>query len=470
MLFNSLDFFVFVCIVFLLYTRLSLKKQNILILVSSYFFYGCWDYRFLSLIIISTLVDYWAGLRIHTEAKRKKRKIYLVLSVCTNLGILGFFKYFNFFISSAETILSYLGCDASGWRLHIILPVGISFYTFQTMSYTIDIYNRNIKPTHNIIDFAAFVAFFPQLVAGPIERASRLLPQIARPRVLTMEKCKQGVWLIVWGLFKKTVIADNLAEIVNPVFASQSHLNTGLVLISLYAFAFQIYCDFSGYTDIARGVARCMGIDLMVNFNLPYLAVNPSDFWRRWHISLSTWLRDYLYIPLGGNRKGRVRRNINLMTTMLLGGLWHGAAWTFVIWGAYHGVLLIIGRYIQAVGSRFPLNIVTESKVIKQIVMFHSICLGWLFFRAETMTQAIHMLKDAITNIAFDAQAINASIALVILCLPLWFVQWFQNRTEIIEAPLYFSLIPGCILFVIMGLMFITLGNNGGQAFIYFQF
>jgi D-alanyl-lipoteichoic acid acyltransferase DltB (MBOAT superfamily) len=470
MLFNSLNFLIFFLVVYGLYGLLSHRKQNGLLLLSSYFFYGCWDYRFLTLIIVSTLVDYWAGLTIFQSNRPWRRKAALIISLVTNLGILGFFKYFNFFVSSAEDILSWLGLAAEPWRLNIILPVGISFYTFQTMSYTIDIYREKMSPTRNLLNFATFVAFFPQLVAGPIERASRLLPQIEAKRTITREKVEGGLWLIMWGLFKKAVIADNLAQIVDALFASTEPYSAFAVIVGLYAFAFQIYCDFSGYSDMARGLARCMGIELMVNFNNPYFAVNPSDFWKRWHISLSSWLRDYLYISLGGNRKGTLKTYRNLGLTMLLGGLWHGAAWTFVVWGAYQGLLLIVHRIAVSV---CPSNSHADRSHfiwLKRVGMFHAICLGWLFFRAETMGQAGRMLNGLLFNWSYQPIAGNGLIALIVLCAPLWCVQFVQLKTRILEAPRYLSLVPRTLLYAIMGFMFVTLGHTGGQAFIYFQF
>ena len=342
MLFNSQVFLIFFVVVYGLYRLLPHRWQNVLLLVSSYFFYGWWDWRFLTLIFLSTVIDYIAGGIIYSAGpNQRRRKAAVVVSMTSNLVILGFFKYFNFFADNLSAVLQYAGLPAFTRHLNIILPVGISFYTFQAMSYALDIYRGHLKPARSFLNFATFVAYFPQLVAGPIERASNLLPQIENPRTITRAGIESGAWLIFWGLFKKCVIADNLAVLVDGVFGATGA--TGATsLLALYAFAFQILCDFSGYSDIARGLARWMGVELMLNFNNPYAALNPKDFWSRWHISLSSWLRDYLYIPLGGNRKGRRRTYINLALTMLLGGLWHGAAWTFVTWGAFHGLLLVI--------------------------------------------------------------------------------------------------------------------------------
>ena len=305
MLFNTLQFAIFFIIVYSLYLLFNHKWQNWMLLVASYIFYGAWDWRFLSLIFISTILDYICGLQIYKSRYLKRKRLFLFFSVFGNLAILGFFKYFNFFATNLQELLKIFGFSIHPHFLHIILPIGISFYTFQTMSYTIDIYRGRMAPTKKFFDLALFVAFFPQLVAGPIERAKHLLPQILVPRKLSLDKFYEGCYLIFWGLFQKVFIADNLAKIVDPVFAGNSPYNGIQVILALYAFAFQILCDFSGYSNIARGLGKCMGFDIMVNFNLPYFSTNPREFWRRWHISLSTWLRDYLYISLGGNRRGK---------------------------------------------------------------------------------------------------------------------------------------------------------------------
>lgn len=470
MVFNSLVFLVFFAAVYSLYRLLPHKGQNVLLLVASYFFYGWWDWRFLSLIFISTLIDYWAGLAIERAGDNAaRRKFPLWVSLVTNLGILGFFKYFNFFADNLVALLQGLGISAAARHLDIILPVGISFYTFQTMSYTLDIYRRQMRATRSFLDFATFVAFFPQLVAGPIERASRLLPQIEAPRILTRAGLESGLWLAAWGLFKKCVVADNLAVLVDGAFGAPA-ANGAVALLALYAFAFQIYCDFSGYSDIARGLARLMGIELMVNFDNPYFALNPKDFWARWHISLSSWLRDYLYIPLGGNRKGRRRTYINLALTMLLGGLWHGAAWTFVAWGAFHGLLLVIYHGWTEIRAARDAAASGRFVWLRRVWMFHLVCLGWLFFRAETLGQVGAMLRAMYTRVAWNSEAANMLTALVILCLPLWLVQLLQVKTGNLAAPAELSPVPRAALAAVMVLMCLALGNTGGGAFIYFQF
>ena len=470
MLFNSQVFLLFFVVVYGAYRLLPHRGQNLLLLVASYFFYGWWDWRFLSLIFISTVVDYVAGGVIYrAEGNPRKRKMAVVVSMTTNLAILGFFKYFNFFADNLSVLLQQVGLPGFTRHLHIILPVGISFYTFQAMSYALDIYRGQLKPARSFLNFATFVAYFPQLVAGPIERASNLLPQIENPRAITREGLKTGAWLILWGLFKKCVIADNLAVLVDGVFGAPAATGAES-LIALYAFAFQILCDFSGYSDIARGLARWMGVELMLNFNNPYVALNPKDFWSRWHISLSTWLRDYLYIPLGGNRKGRRRTYINLALTMLLGGLWHGAAWTFVAWGAFHGALLVA---YHGWADRFSPKGAPDSGrrlTLRRLWMFHLVCLGWLFFRANSLGQVGAMLHGLATNFAWNANAGNMLTAMIVYCLPLWLVQALQVKTNDLSAPMKLSLAPRAALIAVMGWMFITLGNTGGGAFIYFQF
>ena len=336
MLFTSAVFLLFFAVFYACYLLLRGHRtgQNVLLLVANYVFYGWWDWRFLSLLLLTTWIDFAAGRWMGRVSGGIPRRWILVGALAFNLGMLGFFKYFNFFTDSAVELCSALGFHADAPTIRILLPLGISFYTFQAVSYVVDVYRLKTKPTGSLLDFSIYVAFFPLLISGPIERSDHLLPQIAAPRRITLEQLNAGVFLILWGFFKKLVIADNIGPIADEVFdgyLQQGGLN---VILGALAFAFQIYCDFSGYSDIARGLAKLMGFDLILNFKLPYFALSPSDFWRRWHISLSTWLRDYLYIPLGGNRGTKLQTFRNLMVTMLLGGLWHGAAWNFVLWGA----------------------------------------------------------------------------------------------------------------------------------------
>ncbi len=370
------------------YLLLSHRWQNRMLLIASYFFYGVWDWRFLSLLMWSTIVDYWVSRQIQRVSDERIRFRYLLVSLVSGLTILGIFKYLGFFVNSAEKLLESIGLHANLPILSIVLPVGISFYTFQTLSYVIDVYRKQLRPAPNLFDFALYISFFPQLVAGPIERATHLLPQVLSPRTITYEQVSRGSFLILLGLFKKIVIADGVANSVNVVYGMPDP--TALdIIVATYLFALQIYCDFSGYSDIARGTAKLMGFDLMVNFNLPYFSVNPREFWQRWHISLSTWLRDYLYVPLGGNKHGELKTYRNLMATMLLGGLWHGAAWNFVFWGVYQGAILCLYRFFI-----LQHNTVANStlwKIIKIVLFFQIICYGWLLFRADSLKQVIDL-------------------------------------------------------------------------------
>ena len=344
MLFNSIDFAVFLPIVFILYWAISkknLKYQNLLIVFSSYIFYGWWDWRFLSLVMFSTIVDYFVGLGLSKNEKVSHRKILLWTSILVNLGFLGFFKYFNFFLDNFMTAFKFFGIPINSQGLNIILPVGISFYTFQTLSYTIDVYKRKLKPTNDFFAFSAFVSFFPQLVAGPIERATNLLPQFYKKRTLKYEKFIDGLKQILWGLFKKVVIADNASQIANTIFNSSTDYSGIALILGAVFFAFQIYGDFSGYSDIALGTARLFGFNLMQNFAFPYFSRDIAEFWRRWHISLSTWFRDYLYIPLGGSRGGNLVKIRNTFVIFIVSGFWHGANWTFIIWGALNAIYFL---------------------------------------------------------------------------------------------------------------------------------
>lgn len=403
-----------------------------MLLLASYIFYGAWDWKFLSLIWVSTVLDYFCGIKIHHSPDDKKRKTFLFISILGNLSILGFFKYYDFFANNLQGLLGQFGINIQPHFLHIILPVGISFYTFQTMSYTIDIYRRQMKPTKKFLDFALFVAFFPQLVAGPIERAKHLLPQMLNPRKISLDKFSEGFYLIFWGLFQKVFIADNLAKIVDPVFGASSYANGAQVILATYAFAFQIFCDFAGYSNIARGLGKCMGFDIMVNFRLPYFATNPREFWHRWHISLSTWLRDYLYIPLGGSREGQSKTCRNLAITMFLGGLWHGAAWTFVFWGIYQGILLIAHRLIEPFlkGAVEFKNIFLAKTwhIIKIVFFFNLLCFGWLIFRAESLGQFYDMLGSIFYNFQINPGIITMFNDIMYLIFFLVIVQLIQRK------------------------------------------
>jgi D-alanyl-lipoteichoic acid acyltransferase DltB (MBOAT superfamily) len=410
MLFNSIDFAIFLPVFFILYwfvTAKSLRFQNLLILVASYVFYGWWDYRFLALIAFSTLVDYVIGLLIWKDIKQggKNKFYYLLTSVLVNIGFLGFFKYYNFFVDNFTKTFTFFGYEFGSSTLNIILPVGISFYTFQTMSYTLDIYKGKLEPTKNFIGFAAFVSFFPQLVAGPIERASNLLPQILSKRSFKQTQALEGVRLILWGLFKKIVIADALAPSVDEIFTNYAMFPSQILITGAIFFAFQIYCDFSGYSDIARGLAKLLGMELMVNFNFPYFSRSIAEFWRKWHISLSTWFRDYLYIPLGGSRVGFYKSLRNVFIIFLVSGFWHGANWTFIAWGGIHALLFVPSFIIK--NNRNNLEDLSASKfylpslqdVLKIFYTFFIVTIAWIFFRANSISIAL----DYIHNIfAFD--------------------------------------------------------------------
>ena len=549
MLFNTFTFAVFFAIVCSIYwlNKNNYKRQNIILFVSSYIFYGWWDARFLILLVVSTFLDYTASILIdhkkltfekktksyafllaavllfvglqkidfsthwpflikpdkapdalfgwwllaasagflaifefiQTLSRRYRQfawdKFYLIWSVALNLAILCVFKYFNFFADNFIALWSWIfGTAPTEITLKIVLPVGVSFFIFQTISHTVDVYRKKIPATFSLIELATYIAFFPQLVAGPIERGAHLLPQFQRPRTVSGDEKKEACWLIAWGLYKKVVVADNVAKIVNHVFQPYDTLvrfdvpHDGLrCLVAVYAFALQIYCDFSGYTDIARGTARLLGFDIMLNFNLPYFATNPSDFWRRWHISLSTWLRDYLYIPLGGNRNGTLATYRNLMITMLLGGLWHGAAWNFVYWGAYHGVLLVAYNLLNEKGASIRLNF---ANLMKGLLMFHLVCLGWLLFRAQNMTTVFVFLESIFTSFKSSPEALAATKDLVFyswFLIGFQFIQAFTDNLTFTKNAQWFVRL-NIWIFIITSIF--SLSQGKAQEFIYFAF
>jgi alginate O-acetyltransferase complex protein AlgI len=473
MLFNSLEFAIFFPLVLGLYLCLRKRAQNLMLLAASYVFYGMWDWRFLSLLLLSTVIDYTCARAIANAPDARRRRTWLIASVCVNLGILGFFKYFNFFAGSMVDLLKSFGLNADTPTLQIILPVGISFYTFQTMSYVIDVYRGQLEARRNFFDFALFVSFFPQLVAGPIERASSLLPQVENDRKPTLDGFYSGCYLMAWGLFKKVFIADNLARYVEPAFAAGAAPDGATVLLAVYAFTFQIYCDFSGYSDIARGCARCLGFELMVNFNLPYIATNPRDFWRRWHISLSTWLRDYLYIPLGGNRGDRWHVNRNLLLTMTLGGLWHGANWVFVLWGAYHGTLLILHRALEPYLRKLqPTSRPSRWGwwLMRWLVWFHLVCLGWLFFRADSIGQVAALLNSLAAGVVFTPSAMMTAAYMLFYLGFLIVVQILQARREDLIIPLRWPWPVRSICYAYLFYAVVIFGAMDRREFIYFQF
>ncbi|GAA0872712.1 MBOAT family protein [Gangjinia marincola] len=473
MLFNSIEFALFLPLVFFLFwfvLKGNRKGQNILLLIASYIFYGWWDWRFLGLIVFSSLLDYVLGIQIHKEQLARKRKMYLLLSLLVNLGFLGFFKYFNFFTESFAEAFTLFGQSFEASRLNIILPVGISFYTFQTLSYTIDIYRKQLTPTKDALSFFSFVSFFPQLVAGPIERAAHLLPQFYVPRKFKYSVATSGVKLIIWGLFKKMVIADNAAVIVDGVFADYGGQSSVSLIVGMVFFAFQIYGDFSGYSDIAIGTARLFGFDLMTNFKFPYLSKNVSDFWKRWHISLSTWFRDYLYIPLGGSKQGEVAALRNIFIVFVVSGFWHGANWTFIIWGVIHG-LLYVPLFIQ---TKFLKKEVSKARwrvFLNTLLTFTIVCFAWVFFRADSVNDAVNYIANIFGTTAtgnFFMQSkkyLLISLIAIIGILILLFTEIIFERKKHIEiqlSPRYLVMISLLILFF---------GAFKNQAsFIYFQF
>jgi D-alanyl-lipoteichoic acid acyltransferase DltB (MBOAT superfamily) len=472
-LFNSLHFVWFFVIVYAIYRALPHRAQNWLLLASSYYFYAAWDWRFLSLLLASTAVDYTCARALDGTSGPRRRRLLLCLSLAFNLTLLGFFKYFNFFTDNVHVFFNALGWKVDFVTLHVLLPVGISFYTFVTMSYVFDVYRREIPATRNLLDFGVFVAYFPHLVAGPILRATMLLPQIHSPRHITATQMRDGAWLIAWGYFQKVFVADNLAVLVNSVFDAGLQPTGVNVLLGAYAFAFQIYGDFAGYSNIARGTSKLMGIELIENFRFPYFVRTPQEFWRHWHISLSTWLRDYLYIPLGGNRGTRAQTRRNLMITMLLGGLWHGAAWTFVLWGFYQGLLLIAYNLVARLGlvQRWLLGSASPARVLGWLVMFHLTCYGWLVFRASSLGQLGRMSTSLLLD--FSPATVNVQGLLVPLLMhvtPLLVVHaceaWFNDVLAVRRLPLAVRYSVYAATFYLTMLF----GNFGGSDFIYFQF
>jgi D-alanyl-lipoteichoic acid acyltransferase DltB (MBOAT superfamily) len=438
MLFNSIDFAIFLPIVFLLYwfvANKNLKLQNFLIVVASYLFYGWWDWRFLSLILFSTLIDYSVGIRLSKEDNISKRKILLWISILVNLGFLGFFKYYNFFLDNFITAFSFFGTPINVQGLNIILPVGISFYTFQTLSYTIDVYKRKLEPTKDFIAFTAFVSFFPQLVAGPIERATNLLPQFYKKRTFEYDKAVDGLRQILWGLFKKIVIADNAAQLANEIFNNSDDYSGSTLVLGALFFTFQIYGDFSGYSDIAIGTSRLFGFNLKQNFAFPYFSRDIAEFWRRWHISLSTWFRDYLYIPLGGSRGGIWIKLRNTFVIFIVSGFWHGANWTFIVWGALNAIYLLpllllnknrVNTNVVAQGKYLP----TLKELINMLTTFTLTVLAWVFFRAENIGHAWVYLSTIFSKSLFTIPYYSGMKMPILLILLFVFIEWIGREGQ----------------------------------------
>lgn len=482
MLFNSIDFAIFLPIVFTLYwfvVNKKLKQQNLLIVAASYLFYGWWDWRFLSLIIASTIVDYSVGLKLKDEENIKKRKLLLWISISVNLGLLGFFKYYNFFLDNFITAFSFFGAKISPNSLNIILPVGISFYTFQTLSYSIDVYRRKLEPTKDFIAFAAFVSFFPQLVAGPIERATNLLPQFYTRRNFDYSQAVDGMRQILWGLFKKIVIADNCAKYADLIFNNSADYSGSVLVLGALFFSFQIYGDFSGYSDIAIGTARLFGVKLMRNFAFPYFSRDIAEFWRRWHISLSTWFRDYLYIPLGGSRGSTLMKIRNTFIIFIVSGFWHGANWTFIVWGALNAIYFL--PLLLTNNNRNYLDIVAQGKflpTIKELFLmlltFGLTVFAWIFFRAENIKHALSYLSGIFSSSLFTIPKCGLGyrgILIIILVVLFVFIEW-KGREEqyAIEKlgltwrkPIRYSLYYAIVIAIIFW-------GGEEQQFIYFQF
>ncbi len=475
MLFNSFAFAVFLPLVFICYwalQRRSLRAQNVLLLVASYFFYGCWDWRFLGLIAFSSAVDYVIGIKLDATEKSASRKRWLLISVAVNLGVLGFFKYYGFFVESLAEGMESLGIQANLPTLRIILPVGISFYTFQSLSYTIDIYRRQIRPTHDALAFFTFVSFFPQLVAGPIERASHLLPQFLSPRHFDTGLAKDGLRQILWGLFKKIVIADNLAGLVENIFVNYKDYDASVLFLGTLYFAIQIYCDFSGYSDIAIGTARLFGFDLMRNFAYPYFSRDIGEFWRRWHISLSTWFRDYVYIPLGGSQGvSRWHHFSVLLITFVISGFWHGANWTFIVWGLLNGLFylpLVVSnkhkRHQEIVAQGRWLPSLRETFQISMTFAFT--LMAWVFFRADSLTHAVDYLTRMTTAGWSSPQMIRGIPYVTVLLIAEWIQREKPHTLSIASAPVF---VRWTIYYCVIGAIFLF-GKTGHVPFIYFQF
>jgi len=480
MLFNSLDFAIFLPLVFLLYwfvAQKNLKLQNALIVVASYVFYGWWDWRFLSLIIFSTVVDYLIGQRLRTEDKQSKRKVLLWTSIIVNLGFLGFFKYYNFFLENFVDAFSLFGMQINANSLNIILPVGISFYTFQTLSYTIDVYRKKLEPTKDFMAFSAFVCFFPQLVAGPIERATNLLPQFYKKRTFEYHKAVDGMRQILWGLFKKVVIADNCAEFANQIFNNSADMNGSTLVLGAIFFTFQIYGDFSGYSDIAIGTSRLFGFDLKQNFATPYFSRDIAEFWRRWHISLSTWFRDYLYIPLGGSRGGTWMKVRNTFAIFLVSGFWHGANWTFIIWGALNAIYFL--PLLLTNNNRKNLGIVAEGKLLpsfrellSMLTTFTLTVFAWIFFRAENLSHALEYINNIFSYGLFRTPKVLDKKLLLIIVFFL-IIEWlgrndkYAIETILLEIKMQLRIF---VYLVLTSLIIYFFVNSSIHEFIYFQF
>jgi D-alanyl-lipoteichoic acid acyltransferase DltB (MBOAT superfamily) len=478
MLFNSLNFAVFLPIVFILYwfaTKGNLKLQNILLLVSSYFFYACWDWRFLFLLIFSTLLDYFTGIKMSDAKNQNSKKFWFWLSISVNLGFLGVFKYYNFFAESFASALDNIGLNVNPWTLKVILPVGISFYTFHGLSYVIDIYKDHIKAEKNFIDYSVFVSFFPLLVAGPIERATHLLPQIKKKRTFDYSKAVDGLRQILWGLFKKVVIADQCAEYANQIFNNSADYSGSTLVLGAIFFTFQIYGDFSGYSDIALGTARLFGIDLLRNFAFPYFSRDIAEFWRRWHISLSSWFKDYLYIPLGGSKGGMWMKIRNTFIIFLVSGFWHGANWTFIVWGFLNALYIMPSIIFNT--NRNNLEIVAKGRYIPNLkdllsigITFSVTVFAWIFFRAENISHAMTYISKIFSPSLFSIPTIIPKVTFILIIIFL-IIEWFgrENQYALEKIDLKIpKVIRWIFYYILLFAIFYFAGSE--QQFIYFQF
>ncbi|MCV6628456.1 MAG: MBOAT family protein [Flavobacteriaceae bacterium] len=484
MTFNSIEFFIFLPVVFVLYWFVFQRKliaQNTLVLVASYFFYGLWDWRFLFLILASTIVDYFVGIELKKhEDDRRRQKFWLWLSILFNVSVLGFFKYYNFFADSFIDMIHLFGYDLSkSWTLNIILPVGISFYTFQTMSYSLDIYYKRLEPCKDFLSFAAFVSFFPQLVAGPIERASNLLPQITKTRTFDPLQFKQGLKLILWGLFKKMVIADGIAPMVDDIFANYNDYSATTLILGATLFSFQVYGDFSGYSDIAIGTSKLFGFELMSNFKFPNFARNVAEYWNRWHISLSTWWRHYLYIPLGGSREGKWKAVRNITIIFLVSGFWHGANWTFIFWGAFHAVVFI-PVFLMGRNTIYKNNIVGENTLFPSFIeilqlfwTFSLITFSRIFFRSPSLTASFEFIEKMFTDLRYEpyVHPMGYRMADYFILLALFVLYEYRIRKDERNPFKFKSRVVRFFLYTIIIFAILLFFDSGiDRSFIYFQF
>ncbi|TRZ42531.1 MBOAT family O-acyltransferase [Robertkochia solimangrovi] len=476
MLFNSIEFLIFLPVSFILYWllfRKNLKIQNTLLVVLSYIFYGAWDYRFLALIFLSTLVDYLVGIQLG-KPEQRHRRLWLWTSISFNIGLLGFFKYYNFFADSFYELLEHFGYHAQNqFTLNILLPVGISFYTFQTMSYSLDIYHKKLKPTKDFIAFSAYVSFFPQLVAGPIERASHLLPQMLNKRKFNYLQAVEGLRLILWGFFKKIAIADALAPIVDDIFSNSDSMSSSSLFIGAVFFGFQIYGDFSGYSDIAIGTSKLFGFELMSNFKFPYFSRNIVQFWRRWHISLSTWFRDYIYYPLGGSKGSKITTIRNVFVIFLVSGLWHGANWTFVFWGGLHALLFLPFFFIHKAKWNPGLRINRLTDIISVMLNFLLVTITWIFFRAENLTSAFEYLKRMFTDFSITPYLHPAGYRMIdyfILLLIFTGYEFLIRRNERAPYPFKNKWVRLSLYSITVLAIMLFYDDQVDRSFIYFQF